>query len=131
MLSLVGSLVPAGYSFAHEDGEALGAANDSLHIWAVSCGGGTKYLDFKVVAVRKGPPVTMMALKDQIGTSTTDANGKDQAYSPEAQLYGGEGTYQVLFTKAGKKGRRPYSFEFHCWGDGGHTETTSVKVQIQ
>lgn len=117
---------------AHDWNDSLGADPNAVDIYQLNCESGTESLLFDVKALGKGPAPTFMVYKDGAARATTDTNVLDAGYSAQGDNAKGPGNYLLFVSKGGKKGRRRYALEYHCWGGGTHTGTgalTSIQVQ--
>lgn len=131
-LFCVSALLCANGASAHEWKDGLGADPNAIDIYQLNCENGTESLIFDVTAVGKGPAPTFMVYKDGVARASTDNNVRDSEHSPEGENAKGPGNYLLFVHKNGKKGRRRYALDYHCWGGGTHTGTgalTSIQVQ--
>lgn len=126
-ICLLGTLYATGVAAHPQNGVLLGDPN-AVDIYQLGCDSGTESLRFSVRALGKGPAPTFMVYKDSAARATTDSNVQDSEFSPEAELAKGSGNYLLFVLKGGKKGRRSYGLESHCWGGGTHTDGTGYST---
>ncbi|MGQ0592731.1 MAG: hypothetical protein ACT4QB_08795 [Gammaproteobacteria bacterium] len=147
-LSFLLSVGQAGVVLGHSAGGSLGKKKSATDVYTVTCsneeGGDTA--TFRLAArvrdelPRRKPKVSVTISKNGTAVRVTDENGDgNRGYSPWAYVNGGNGNYQMIVTKSGRRKFRKvpeiYSVEFHCHGPSSsgfiHTGTDMVITQNQ
>lgn len=137
--ALLAAISYAGIVSAHEASGSLGKAAGAVDVYQTTCsknkdGATGKFVTHikAVKAAKTAPLISIQAYKGKFATNSTDANGTDAAYSPDAIITkGGEGVYTILVDKSGA-GVINYSLETHCNTATGTTHSGQTEpVQLQ
>lgn len=98
----------------------------------------TDRLFFKIRDITEGGNLVGMTVvkadapANQAATTTVDlVGGTDPAYSPDSQIKGGNGIYNVTVWHTGVASDESYSFAYHCENGTTHTGTTITRVSNQ
>ncbi|MGH8565858.1 MAG: hypothetical protein ACREXW_17895 [Gammaproteobacteria bacterium] len=128
-LSFLLLLGQTGVVLGHSAAGSLGKKRSATDVYRVTCsneeGGDTP--TFRLAArvrderPRRKPLLSVTIAKNGTAVRVSDKNGDgNRRYSPWAYVDGGNGNYQMIVTKSGRRksrrGPELYSVEFHCHG---------------
>ncbi|MFZ2311755.1 MAG: hypothetical protein WAV82_03980 [Methylobacter sp.] len=128
VLSVLGYV---GSASAHSQSGALGVGAKKTDYYQVICAAGTHHLSVQIkdLAPVASPLLSVQVIKGPLAKNGTDPVDGDTAFSPEMNVNGGVGAYQLLVDKTGA-GAETYALEIHCEdSSGGHPDTVINIIQ--
>ena len=132
VLSVLGYV---GSASAHDQSGDLGTGAKRADYYKVSCfNDGSGNADHLSIHIKDLPPVasplvSVQVIKGILAKNVTDPVDGDTAFSPEMNVKGGNGAYDVIVDKTGA-GVEIYALDYHCeTSSGAHTGTSIVKIQ--